>query len=74
MTRDQLVAHIGGYICGGNVVKDNVCYGKMVENVFVLTPEGEEAVLAPAEAPTKKTRAKKSAEETAADDLGLDLE
>ena len=34
MTRDELVALVGGEIVGGNVVAKNVCYGRFTEGVF----------------------------------------
>ena len=75
MTRDELVALVGGDIVGGNVVANNICYGRMTEGVFVLTPEGEAAIITAAEAPVKpkaKPKApKKSTPESEGGDEGL---
>lgn len=77
MTRDELVAHVGGEIVGGNVVAKNICYGRTTEGMFVLTPEGEAAIMAPPiNAVKKPKRAPKKAAKPAGegdapgDDLG----
>jgi len=74
MTRDELVALVGGDIVGGNVVANNICYGRMTEGMFVLTPEGEAAIIAAAEAPVKakaKPKAPKKSAPTAESETDL---
>lgn len=59
-TRDELVELTGGEIVGGNVVKNNICYGRMTEGVFTLTEEGKALLAESAEELAKpaKPRAK----------------
>lgn len=74
-TRDELVALCKGDIVGGNVVKNNVCYGRSTEGVFTLTEEGKALVAeANVPAPTAKKAVKKPIEPKNVAPLDLDLE
>ena len=80
MNRDELVALVNGDIVGGNVVANNVCYGRTTDGLFTLTEEGQAAVLEGAKPKSKaapKKAATKAAEPALAGDVdisGLDLE